>query len=350
MFRNPKSILKSYVIQYSVILFVELVVAYNVITAELITDYEIMMAIIVMIPVFFLICKIFIILFMVIMFQMTLYTQPKRMKDVFFHYRKMILSLYLFPIMIPVILLLKNSVALNSFSFLASFYLLYIYIVIGFNVLLLIRAIFYSNGNDFLGSVGWLTLFTLGIIGSDVPAMLKFGFIVIEMIVLLGLALFLLYYQLAFPLTKQERLEAGSIWQVSVNFQKKNIFQDMLMFHNILSKKQLDTRCDFFQNGRVVLYHTLKEKTFENFIEICQQNYYVIIDVELYNQFVVGNEAAYSNVIIVAIKTDEFVDGRALVPQAFEDVISDCYRLGLSILSGVERLSKRKKRRKGNAI
>lgn len=154
--------------------------------------------------------------------------------------------MYLASIIIPVIVLLKNSVDFHSVAFLASFYLIYIYVVVGFVSLLIIRTLFYSEENDLLGRVGWLTLFFLGIIGMDILPILKVSFITIVTVVLFVFSLFVLQNQLALSLKSPKRLEAGKIWQVSVSFRKKKIFQNMLTFYNIVEKKEMDTRCDSF--------------------------------------------------------------------------------------------------------
>ncbi|MGL4663370.1 MAG: hypothetical protein ACRCV7_06785 [Culicoidibacterales bacterium] len=125
----------------------------------------------------------------------------------------------------------------------------------------------------------------------------------------------------------------------------------MLTFHNIVAKEQMDTRCDFFQNSQVLLSNSIKDISEDDFIQLCENNYYMIIDVPLYEKFVVGNEYQFPNVIIVAIKVDEFVDGRELVPEQFEMIASDFYRKTLPTIAGMEKLisKKKKTRRKNNA-
>lgn len=344
MFKNPKNILKSYVVEYMLLFIFEAVLMYNTISTSVITDYELMMAMVIMVPLFLIGLRSFVTFLMVIFFQMMMYDQLNNIKTSLTKHKTAIRCIFFFPLLIPCILLFKNSFNFNSLSFLASFYLLFIYVVVGFNSLLLLRITLYNNGNDFFGSVGWLTIFTLGIIGSDIPSVFKLSFIAVETILLFVISCFLLRNFVTFPLKKQKRLKAGSVWQISVTFQKKNIFKELFTFHNILTKEQMDTRCDFFQNGCVLLSSTYTNKSIEEFIRICQDNYYVIIDAELYNQFVVENRALIPNVIIVAIKTDEFINGSELVPHVFEEIVSDFYRLRLQMAQGIEKLKKKRKK------
>ncbi|MGL4663371.1 MAG: hypothetical protein ACRCV7_06790 [Culicoidibacterales bacterium] len=171
MFRKPENVFRSYIVQYVLVTILELVVVYNIITPHFITNYEDLYASIIMITVFFFIIKAVSFMFIQIFFQFMVYEQLKNMKESFSQHKKTMTFLYLISIIVPIIALLKNSVHFQSLAFLASFYFLYVTVVVGFNSLLLIRMIFYNEENDMLSRAGWLTFFFLGIISVDIPSM-----------------------------------------------------------------------------------------------------------------------------------------------------------------------------------
>lgn len=344
MFKKPENVLKSNMLAYLFIMAIEMFILYGLVTPEFVTDQELLTALVFIIPLIYgggrvlLIAIIFINFLVLIRSQMlNIYTGLKK-------YKKQILYFYFFPLLMPLILIVKNSGAMSSLAFLASWYFLFVYVVLSFNVLLLIRGMLYMNGNDMLGRTGWLTLFTIGLVSSDISPLLKVILTSVIAFLLFVFSLFLLNNFLHLYLKDTKRLPAGSIWQINVHFQQKNFFRDILTFHNILKREEIDTRCDFFQKGIVLLSSTYINQSIENFIQVCRENYYVIIDTELYVQFVLGNEEKYSNVIMVAIKTDEFIEGREFVPYEFEEIVSDFYRSGLNLERIFQRLSKKRKK------
>lgn len=121
MFRKPRNIFRSYIVQYVLFTVLELVAIYNVVTPNFITNSEDLYASIIMITVFFFILKAVVFLFIQIFFQFMMYEQLKNMKESFSQYKKAMTFLYLISIMVPIIALLKNSVHFQSLAFLASF-------------------------------------------------------------------------------------------------------------------------------------------------------------------------------------------------------------------------------------
>lgn len=239
--------------------------------------------------------------------------------------RNFLLLFILSLLFIPSLFMFRQLISADLNLLLVSVQIFFGQLIFISGTLWLIRELYYVNGNDSVGEFSIYFLLTIGLIGVNIPQILKLLLIVIEVVFLLCVLLYLIWNGLTRKIRKNTRLNFGSVFQFESYHKKNKIWRGVFTLPNILNREQIDTRCDFFQNCSFLIDENIENLSAIDFFLLLNQNYYSIVTVAIYEKFIMKNEQNCKGVVIVRVLENEVVKEIPKIPSEFKEVVNDFY-------------------------